>query len=199
MIGTKGKMVVAGAVALAAVVGAQSSADAAIIGSANYSFQVGSFTDPGPSGLDLLLDGVTIFSIANPVPGSISLASAAPGAFAALVAVLSDGIENDITTSAFATAAIPDSVTISDFNYRPPNTDDFQGSAPIVDVILTINSFGTTAVPFPPPPGREAYITGYNIDISVEAIPVPGALVSGMTGLALVGLLAARRNRRAAA
>lgn len=197
MIGSKGKMVVAGAVALAAVVGAQSSADAAIIGSANYSFEVGSFTDPGPSGLDLLLDGVTIFSIANPVPGSISLASAAPGAFAALVAVLRDGIENDITTSAFATAAIPDSVTISDFNYSPPNTDDLQGSAPIVDVILTINSFGTRAVPFPP--FGTAFFTGYDIDISVEAIPVPAAMVSGMTGLALVGLLSARRNRRAAA
>lgn len=189
----------AGVAAAMGIFAAQAPANAGIIGHGDYNFDVGSFVDPGPSSLDLLLDGSVIFSIANPVAAvgsSISLATASPSAFAALVAVLRNNLPNDITTSAFTTSALPGVITVSDFNYSPPPTDDLQGVGAIVDIIMTINDFGTTVTPFPPL--GNAYISRYRIDIDVEAIPVPAALVSAMSGLALMGVVAARRKRLAA-
>ena len=196
MFGRIGKTVVSMVVAGAAIVGISASANAGIIGSANYFYQAGQNFNPGASALDLKLDGGTIFTIANPSAGApISLATAAPGAFAALVAVLKDGNSNDITTSAFTNAGIPGVVTISDFLYNTPPTTDLshQGPGLIVDVIMTINRFQST--PIVGLPG--AFLAEYDLDIEVDAIPVPGALLSAASGLALMGWMGVRRKRAA--
>ena len=193
-----GKTLATSAVAAIAVVGVQSTANAAIIGSANYSYSIGSFSLAGTPDLELQLDGSTIYTLTNAssqVGNSISLASVAPGAFASLVAVLRNNTANDITTEGLNVNTMIGSVTVSDFDYSLPNTDDLQGVGTIVDVILTINDFGTTTTNFP---GLgTAFISSYDVDIDVEAVPVPGAIISGLSGLALMGYVASRRKRTA--
>ena len=186
------------AVAGGLIAGGVSSASAAIIGSANYFWSIGSFSLAGTPDLELKLDGSTIYTLpnANSAEGtSISLATTAPTAFAALAAVLRNNIENDITTEGLTVGGMVGAVTVTDFNYSLPTTDDLQGVGAIVDIILTINEFGTTTTDFP---GLgTAFISTYDIDIDVEAIPLPGTLVSAASGLALVGFLAYRRKRSA--
>ena len=189
------------ALAVAAVAGGLvargiSSASAAIIGSANHFYTIGSSDLAGTPDLDLKLDGSTIYTVANANSAegtSISLATAAPSAFAALVAVLRNNAPNDITTEGLNVGTMIGSVTVSDFDYSLPNTDDLQGVGTIVDIILTINQFGTVPTPFPPL--GTAFVSTYDIDIDVEAIPLPGTLVSAASGLALVGFMAYRRKR----
>jgi len=196
MMNTLTKAIAVAAVAGGLVAGGVSSASAAIIGSANYFYTIGSFESAGTPDLDLMLDGSTIYTLtnANSAEGtSISLATAAPSAFAALVAVLRNNVANDITTEGLNVGASMGTVTVSDFDYSLPNTDDLQGVGAIVDIILTINQFGTVATPFPPL--GTAYVSTYDIDIDVEAIPLPGTLVSAASGLALVGFMAYRRKR----
>ena len=190
------KALAVAAVAGGLVAGGISSASAAIIGSANYFYAIGSFDFAGTPDLDLKLDGSTIYTVANANSAegtSISLATAAPSAFAALVAVLRNNAPNDITTEGLNVGTMIGSVTVSDFDYSLPNTDDLQGVGTIVDIILTINQFGTVSTPFPPL--GTAFVSTYDIDIDVEAIPLPGTLVSAASGLALVGFMAYRRKR----
>lgn len=192
------KALAVAAVAGGLVAGGISSASAAIIGSANYFWSIGSFSLAGTPDLDLKLDGSTIYTLpnANSAEGtSISLATSAPTAFSALVAVLRNNAPNDITTEGLSVGPMIGAVTVSDFDYSLPNTDDLQGVGTIVDIILTINEFGTTSTVFP---GLgTALISTYDIDIDVEAIPLPGTLVSAASGLALVGFMAYRRKRSA--
>lgn len=196
MTNTFTKALAVAAVAGGLVVGGVSSASAAIIGSANYFYTIGSFDFAGTPDLELQLDGSTIYTLPNAnsaVGSSISLASAAPSAFAALVAVLRNNASNDITTEGLNVGTNIGAVTVSDFDYSLPNTDDLQGVGAIVDIILTINQFGTVSTPFP---GLgTAFVSTYDVDVDVEAIPVPGALVSAASGLALVGFMAYRRKR----
>jgi hypothetical protein len=190
------KALAVAAVAGGLVAGGISSASAAIIGSANYFYTIGSFDFAGTPDLDLKLDGSTIYTVANANSAkgtSISLATAAPSAFAALVAVLRNNAPNNITTEGLNVGTMIGSVTVSDFDYSLPNTDDLQGVGTIVDIILTINQFGTVSTPFPP--ASTAFVSTYDIDIDVEAIPLPGTLVSAASGLALVGFMAYRRKR----
>jgi hypothetical protein len=185
-----------GAVALAAVAGVQSTANAAIIGQANYDFSLGVFGAGSGTDLALKLDGTTIFTVnnaASQIGNAISLATVAPGAFAALVAILRDGLSNDISTEAFNLVSVPGNVTISDFAYSPPANDDLQGNGAITDIVLLINSFDLDV--FAIPGLGTVSFAEYNVDITVEAVPVPGAILSGVSALALMGLLAARRKR----
>lgn len=185
-------------VATGLIAGTAGDAKAAIIGFANYHYEIGSFSEAGTPDLELKLDGTTIFTLtnANSEEGNtISLATVAPAAFASLVAVLRNNASNDITLAGLNITGFPGEVTVSDFDYSPPPTTDLPGVGAIVDIFLTINEFGTNAVPFPP--FGTAFFSVYDVDVSVEAIPLPGALVGALSGVAMLGAAAYRRNKAA--
>lgn len=195
------KTVITTVAAGAAIVGVNASANAAIIGHGDYIYEAGALTDPGsqPS-MALQLNGGTIFTVANAYAAAgstISLATDAPGAFAALVAILRDNVEDDITISAFPVPpTAPGVVTVTDFNYSPPANDDLQGVGTIIDILLTIHRFETVLVPIAGLP-NDVWVNRYDIDIDVEAIPVPAALLSAASAFGLMGFLAVRRKRSA--
>ena len=201
MFGILRKTVITTVAAGAAVVAVNASANAAIIGHGDYIYEVGTLTDTGsqPS-LALQLNGGTIFTVANAytsVGTTFSLATVAPSAFAALVAVLRDNNEDDITISAFALPpGAPGIVTVTDFNYSPPANDDLQGVGNIIDVLLRINQFETVHVPIVGL-ASDLVVNRYDIDIDVEAIPVPATVLSAASAFALMGFLAVRRKRSA--
>ena len=201
MFGILRKTVITTVAAGAAVVAVNASANAAIIGHGDYIYEVGTLTDTGsqPS-LALQLNGGTIFTVANAytsVGTTFSLATVAPSAFAALVAVLRDNNEDDITISAFALPpGAPGIVTVTDFNYSPPANDDLQGNGAIVDILLKINVFDTSTIPIVGLPNGLT-VNRYDVDIDVEAIPVPATVLSAASAFALMGFLAVRRKRSA--